>query len=291
MSVKISRREEKRATPLRDFLLAATLPLLLAGMIGYVAGRAATADTGINRAEVQRMQERAERAEAQLAEQAQFVEEVDSLTRLLVAARDARKEEFSQIVAQGGSDFAFGQDPLSAWTKQVRQDLTTYSQAMNELQGSIAGRDIIEESSIVPITHLYDNLIEQCGQYFNDQRRAYQAMNDDQKRMSESIAEQEEVLDDELEDLQTALDQAKRKLEIKDERINLLNSQLAQSGDVPPPVSFQAEKATIKGATVRIEAISRQLPTGVVGKRKVAEIEAEILTQVGLIESALEIIE
>ncbi|WP_116106509.1 hypothetical protein [Lewinella sp. IMCC34191] len=291
MSVKISRREEKRATPLRDFLLAATLPLLLAALIGYLAGRAANADAGINRAEVQQMQERAERAEAQLSEQARFVQDVDSLTRLLVDARDARKEEFSQIVAQGSSDYTFGQDPLSAWTKQVREDLTSYSRAMNELQGSIAGRDIIEESSIMPITHLYSSLIELCGQYFNDQRRTYQAMNDDQKRMSESIAEQEEVLDDELEDLQAELDQAKRKLEIKDERINLLNSQLAQTGEVPPPVSFQAEKTAIKGATVRIEAISRQLPTGVVGKRKVAEIEAEILTQVGVIESALEIID
>ncbi|MGB3798317.1 MAG: hypothetical protein WA952_00810, partial [Lewinella sp.] len=171
MSVKISRREEKRATPLRDFLLAATLPLLLAGVIGYLAGRAANVDAGINRAEVHEMKKRAERAEGKLAEQTRFVHDVDSLTQLLIEARDARKEEFSQIVAQGSSDFAFGEDPLSNWTKQVRQDLTSYSRAINELQGSIAGREIIEESSIIPITNLYGTLIDQCGQYFNDQRR------------------------------------------------------------------------------------------------------------------------
>jgi hypothetical protein len=46
MSVKISRREEKRNTSLRDFILAAVFPLLLAGLIGFLIGKAGNVDGG-----------------------------------------------------------------------------------------------------------------------------------------------------------------------------------------------------------------------------------------------------
>lgn len=291
MSVKISRREEKRATPLRDFLLAATLPLLLCGVLGYLFGKADGVNTAINRSEVEEMQALAQQLQDELAERDRFINAVDSLSELLISARDARKDEFTQIVAQGAPEYGFGQDPFATWTKNVRRDLTEHSQSISELEGSVAGRGIVPTERLQPVSRLYEYLIDQCAQYFNDQRRTYQAMTEDERRRSESIADQEEALDDQLSEVEEELKQARRKLEIKDERINLLTSQITQSGAAPDPISFQTEKAAIKQATTQIEAISKQLPTGVVGKKKVSEIEAEILLQIGLIENALEVIE
>lgn len=298
MSVQISRRTEARETPLRDFLLAATLPLLLMGLLGYFLGLAGRSDTHVDTGDLARMETRALAAEEQLAERTRFVAAIDSLLQTQVTAKEARQDEFARLIAQGQPDLDFGGDPLANWSRDVRRDHDGLARAISELQGSITGREFIREEDVHPVIELFEALNLETRQHFIDQRTAYSLQTVDTRELARTLNEDIATLETEVADLTADAKTAARKLENRD--ITIANLRASAGGDgggvaggaAATPVSYRPEANAIKDAAVEIEAISKRIPSGVlVSRKKKTEIETEILRQVAAIERALEVIE
>ena len=293
MSVKISRREEARETPLRDFLLAATLPLLLTGLLGYFLGLAGRSDTRVDTGDLARMEARALEAEGQLAERRRFVAAVDSLLRAHTTAQEERQAEFTQLISQGQPELDFGGDPLANWSRDVRRDHDRFARGISELQGSVTGREYIREEDVHPVVELFGELNQLTRTHFVQQRTAYSLQTMDQREMSEAFSEQTEDQEAALDDLRARLAIADRKLENRDITIANLRASASPGGGEPPvSVSYRREANAIKDAAVEIEAISKRIPSGVlVSRKKKTELETEVLKQVAKIEQALQVIE
>ncbi|WP_116126993.1 hypothetical protein [Lewinella sp. IMCC34183] len=293
MSVKISRREEKRDTSLRDFILAATLPLLLSGLIGYYTGRTGDINQGVNQQTIAAVEARADTTTAQLRAQNNFLRTVDSLTALLLADQEERKKEFFQITSQAIPGQDMGAGVFATWNIAINRDFEVYSNAITAEQGKLRGRPELSEADLLPVITLFKELNQLTKSYFIYQREMYSVQTLDQREMSEALAEKDKELGTDIDKLQAQLDLAEQKLQLKDIKIERLTTQLAGANTpVAEPVSYQQEKATINAAVTEIESISRQLPSGIIVTRsKKEELASKIMQQVAVIENALENIE
>jgi len=293
MSVKISRREEKRDTSIRDFALATVLPLLLTGLIGYFLGTSDKIDARVSSAELQQIRLSLHQAERQLTETSWLIGELDSLLQSLTEAHQERKEEFTQVVAQGTETSPFD-SPLDNWIRAERRDYEQYRRSISELEGTVAGRKLIEEESVEPLFEMFQQLNQLSHNFFLARQTAFRGQTMEQREMTETLTEREEAFEDDVEDLRSDLDKAEDKLADKEELIALLQTKLTlkETPIINDRVSYQSQKATINAAITEIETITRQLPSGLLAsKKKNEEIEAQIMKQVTLIENTLAEIE
>ena len=295
MSVKISRREEKRNTSLRDFSLAAVLPLLLTGLIGYFLGHSRTVDTAVSISEVGQLNARVDMLDKQVASYEYVTHELDSLLKAFEAAHDARREDFTSLASQPAETVVFD-DPLENWIRAEARDYERFREAIIKLEAYAAERLPLEPSRVNPLIATFRKLNQKGHRLLNHRAQTHRAQTAGDRVLSESISEREEDFEDEREALEDKLAKAESSLALKQELIATLQTKLAlqDNGPATPtadPISYQAQKSVINAALIEIENISSNLPGGLLGGNKKKEVEADIKRQVGVIENALADIE
>ncbi len=293
MSVKISRREEKRDTSIRDFSLAAVLPLLLSGLIGFFLGQTDKVDSTSNNLLLASAQDSLTTLQAQLNARRHLVVELDSLLIILTESNEKRKAEFSQVAATEATDILFD-SPLDLWISAVTSDYTRMRGAVSELEGRVTGNTVLQRTEVKPLFDMFRHLNQQSNNYLQLRLNAFRGQTSGQRENTEALVDVQDDCDQQIERLQAELQILERRLENKELDIERLKTKLADTGDEDPitPVSFQMEKSAIMEAVMEIESISRQLPSGILtSNKKTEEVEARILRQTGLIKNALAVIE
>lgn len=293
MSVKISRREEKRDNSIREFMLAALLPLLLSGLVGYFIGETGRIDSRVSRTELGAIRDSLNLTTAQLAERDWLVGELDSLLEAFIDSRKRRLEEFAALEVAGTDDSHFD-DPLTNWIRATASDFTRFSGAVSQLEGSLDGKAVIAKNSLHPLFELFREVNLQSNLYFRLRSSAYLAQTAEQRVMTETLTDSQSDCEDEIAGVNAELALTKSKLESKMGVLEIMETRLAMANSTASneQVTYQPQKGEINAAIIEIEAITQQIPSGVlVPRRKKEEIEARIMKEIGKIENALAIIE
>lgn len=292
MSVKISRREEKRDTSLRDFLLAATLPLLVAGIIGFLIGQSGKLDAGASSEKIAAENARAIAAEERAGELEKLILVVDSLHQELEDITEQLDDELGTAIesAHGGTSVSLG-GPFYNWDRDFQRERAKLADAMSEVEGNAESREILSKATLKAVTSSFKGLYETKFLALRLRKNDFSTSNFDAQQISEKISTAEEDAEKKVEDIKGELTVANRKLELKQIEIDGLKAQAANSGTTIEPISYKQEKGQINAALIKIKNSTEEIDSGVlVSKKKQAEIKAKILLEIGNIENAVDLI-
>jgi hypothetical protein len=287
MSVKISRREEKRNTSLRDFILAAVFPLLLTGLIGFLIGKAGGVDGEINSSELVVLSKQAKKANLEATEMRGLIFSIDSLRDELQDTAEDFDESFYKAIEAGSNEFDIANSPLQRWAERLTAAERNLADALaDDIFGPSLGRKILSEDLLDATTDPLRDLIQEKFKALRKRKSDYIGKNINTQDVSALISQQEEEAKTELDDTKDDLKLANKRMQFLQADYDNCQKNLtrAQVNEPPLPPSFELEKKSIQDAIQDIRSAVPELAKGFLGKKK--DIHLRIISAVEEIEEA-----
>lgn len=200
MSVKLTRREEKRNTSLRDFLLAATLPLLLVGAIGYLIGANNAGDSQKNAIELEKMKKEAANSKRELKALNKYLNFVDSMHTEMIEGRETLKDEYTNAISREDDGFS---DPLGEWARDVGEYGAKIGRRFDGGVGKVTGEAVISGNQVDVPSFIFKDLLREIIDSFDQNLKSKRRTGANQDEFS-----------DELEDLQNKCDETESRLNL-----------------------------------------------------------------------------
>ncbi len=258
MSVKIIQREEKRNTSLRDFLLVATLPLLLMLAVGFLLGSTRAGDVEKNEATISELRADNKQLRAEYDELTRYVFVVDSLhdelADDLVELHETRRDAFGQPTT------SVSEDPIAIWWKEVTITQREYQVELAEVVGQLEANKILTRKQINQVSSLFTAYNEQANNNLSTHKSARERYGQTQNSCDTEIEDLREEHRKEVDDYKRKLDRDADKIDdLNDDKQNLI-AQLANTGKVVCPDNAP-QKGAIKDAVSELVAVVEGLNT------------------------------
>lgn len=252
MSVKITRHETKRNTSLRDFILVATLPLLLFGAIGYLVGSNRSGDAEKNAAELAKVRAKFEKLNRESIALNAYLTEADSLRTSLKDDLKALNKE--RMVAFSAEPTALGDDPIAEWWKQTTAVQRDYQRKMKRLEGLMEGDKILSRKQIAIPMDLFTDFNEKAYENFDTYKDARERYGMNRNKFASSVEDLEIEHREAISELKSKLSRANEKVDDLSNEKDKLIEQLSNTGKVICPDNSE-EKSAIKDGVTEIVAV------------------------------------